>query len=68
MNRNKVLAVLTTVAVASSLLVLITNTVDSLAQNDTSGLGNQSSGAVNDTSMVNATGSGGIAGWVPRGP
>lgn len=61
MDQIRVLAVLAVVAVTSSLLVLLTSTADSIAQNDTTTLGNQSGTAVNDTAMENATGSGSIS-------
>ena len=54
MSHIRVLVVLAIVAVTS--FVLVTNAADSIAQNDTTTtMDNQSSGAVNDTGMENAT-------------
>jgi hypothetical protein len=65
---NRVLVVLA-MTMVTSLSVLATSIEDSIAQNDTAtNMDNQSSGTINDTSMVDATGSGSIAGVVPRGP
>jgi hypothetical protein len=62
MKYARTLAILTMVAV-TSLLVLTISTADSFAQNDSAMVGNQSSGAINDTAVSNQTGSGNISGW-----
>lgn len=63
MNYANILAVLIMVAVTSLAVVMISGT-DSFAQNDTTSMDNQSSGAVNDTAMENVTGSGSISGCI----
>ena len=61
----------TTLAVFSILatfcfLMSLTMTAESLAQNETATIGNQSSMAVNDTALENQTGSGNISGIIHR--
>jgi len=63
MNQARILAVLTMVAVTSLAVAMISG-ADSFAQNDTTTIDNQSSGAFNDTAMENVTGSGSISGCI----
>lgn len=66
MKYARTVAFLTMLAMTTAILVLMTSTADSLAQNDATRLGNQSSSAGNETAIDNQTGSGNISGVMHR--
>lgn len=66
MEYLRTLAALTMLAVTSALLVLTISIADSFAQNDTVMSGNQSSSAINDTSISNETDAGNISAFIAR--